>query len=148
MDSCTSNYHFPCCFKSQKPKSTCLRPMRFLLERTWREGGEKKIKRDLKPFLSLLQCFTHTQKFHIKSPAVSLFLGVNFLSSPPLPGAMQLRISCQAVWLLLPNSVLLYASNLDFYCWRCVMYFLLAGATHCCILNLLFCQLHYASNIN
>lgn len=76
----------------------------------WKNTEE--LKRDLKLFLSPLTIF---HKLFCRDRLVGYFWArVSFLH--PLPGAVRLRISCQAAWVLSPNSVLLYAGNLDFYC--------------------------------
>ena len=102
------------------------------------EGDGEKSKSGLSPFLSLLaRLGKHSYRKHCSSVSRHEF--------PPLhssPGARQLRMSCQAVWMLLPNCVLLDAGNLDFHCsilmgdvshiscWR--------EDTYCSIPNLLF----------
>ena len=74
-------------------------------------GDGEKSYSGLSPFLTL--SVTLGKRSSKKHRSIS---GHEFPSLHPSPGARQLRISRQAAWMLLPNFVLLYAGNLDFYC--------------------------------
>ena len=76
------------------------------------EGDGEKSQSSLSPFLT----FSVTLGKHSSRKHCSSISGHEFPSLYPSPGARQLRISRQAAWMLLPNFVLLYAGNLDFYC--------------------------------
>lgn len=76
------------------------------------EGDGEKSQSSLSPFLALsVTLGKRSSRKHCSSIS-----GHEFPSLHPSPGARQLRISRQAAWMLLPNFVLLYAGNLDFYC--------------------------------
>ena len=85
LNSGMHNSYFHCCFKTQKPKSTCL--FQFDLK----EHGEKGENQRFKAISFPLAMYNAShKKFYIKMS--HFYFWAKFPSFPPFPGAIQLRI--------------------------------------------------------